>query len=38
MERQQLESFLAVAEAGSFTRASSRLSIAQPCRRRGPLR
>ena len=30
MERRQLESFLAVAEAGSFTRASSRLSIAQP--------
>ena len=30
MERRQFESFLAVAEAGSFTRASSRLSIAQP--------
>ena len=30
MERRQLESFLAVAEAGSFTRASSRMSIAQP--------
>ena len=30
VERRQLESFLAVAEAGSFTRAASRLSIAQP--------
>lgn len=30
MERRQLEFFLAIAEAGSFTRAASRLSIAQP--------
>jgi LysR family transcriptional regulator, carnitine catabolism transcriptional activator len=30
VERRQLEFFLAIAEAGSFTRAASRLSIAQP--------
>ena len=30
MERRQLEFFLAIAEAGSFTRASQVLHIAQP--------
>lgn len=30
MERRQLEYFLAIAEAGSFTRAAARLSVAQP--------
>lgn len=30
VERRQLQFFLAIAEAGSFTRAASRLSIAQP--------
>lgn len=30
MERRQLEIFLAIAEAGSFTRAAARLRVAQP--------